>query len=370
MGARGTSVSPGARLGGLRDAHGVPSGTLMDTLVRSLDFNRAPKSGENVHGDGYKEWLHFCVRTPELELLVNFSAVAEQAREAESGRAFRTIVLLKERGGSWQGDIARIDPRQVEMPGGRVGLRFADSEVRFEDGRYRLRVRCAKLSLRAELELTPLVIPTQTLNMEVRDGPPHNWAIAPRLAANGSVTVSGKRVHVENAASYHDHNWGTFQWGGDFAWEWGYMIPEDPACPWCVVAVRFADRAHAQGLAQGLFLWKGARQARIFRGEQAEVRHQGLFSGELVKLPPVMGLLRPGRATDVPARYEVIGREGADELRLTFVPSDVAQVMIPNDSPSGMTIIHEVAGRFDVAGSVHGERVEFGGGGIFEFLGN
>ncbi len=348
-----------------RDAGAAdPAPSLMDALVRSLDFNRAPKSGENVHGEGYKEWLHFCVRAGSLDLLVNFSAVQE------GERAFRTIVLLREDGGRWRGDIARIDPRRVAMPGGRVGLRFAESEVRFSNGRYNLRVHCEALALIAELSLVPMVIPAQTLNMEVRDGPPHNWAIIPRLCANGFIQVGDARHEVRDAPSYHDHNWGTFQWGGDFAWEWGYAIPDDPACPWCVVAVRFADRGHAQGLAQGLFLWKGARQARIFRGEQAQVSHDGLFRGDLVKLPPVMGLLRPGAATDVPARYEMLGRDGPDELRLRFTPSEVAQVMIPNDTPSGMTIIHEVAGRFEVDGVVFGERVRFGGGGVFEFLGS
>ena len=37
---------------------------------------------------------------------------------------------------------------------------------------------------------------------------------------------------------------------------------------------------------------------------------------------------------------------------------------------NGVTIIHEVQGRFTVEGRVRGESIAFGGGGVFEFLGS
>jgi hypothetical protein len=46
----------------------------------------------------------------------------------------------------------------------------------------------------------------------------------------------------------------------------------------------------------------------------------------------------------------------------------VAQIVVPNETDLGETIINEVVGKFQAEGRVKGEEVSFAGEGFFEFL--
>ena len=122
---------------------------------------------------------------------------------------------------------------------------------------------------------------------------------------------------------------------------------------------------------QAVFLWKGPRQHRLFRGRELTVWHEGLLRPRRVfKLPRVMALAHPENVTDVPKRLVVRARRDSDRIDVVFETQDVAQVIIPNDDDLGVTIIHEVAGNVAVEGQVGGERVQLEGPSIFEFLGD
>jgi hypothetical protein len=322
---------------------------------------------------GHKEWLHFAIHAGELDLLVNLSLVDDIGEGARRGAQIaRVVCLCRESGGggTWFGDIDQHPARDVKSPVGRLELCFGDNHAVFRDGRLALRARMARLPIAVDLELEPLTLPSQANNLIVEGCDPIQWLVVPRLAATGTVTI-GPRTHVlERAVAYHDHNWGYFRWGKNFAWEWGYAAPASLDDPWTLVFVRLSDRRHLTDLMQAIFLWKGERQVRLFRGSELEVWHEGLLRPTRVfKLPRVMALASPGNVTDVPQRLIVRARRGNDRVDLTFDTSDVAQVIIPNDDDVGVTIIHEVAGEVSVEGRVEGERFELAGPSIFEFLG-
>ncbi len=363
------------------DALPVATRAVINEAVRSLDFNRASQEGRSLHGPHHKEWLHYCLHTAELDIVVNLSGTMVGAGDGHGAdkveRAFRVITMVRDKRDAtsgWRADFGRLTQTECEMPGGEVGARFGQSHAWFRRGLFDLRLDVPGLGLHAELALLPMIIPTQTLNTEVHDGPPHHWAMVPRLLANGSLAYEGERFEVRDAPAYHDHNWGTFRFGDDFSWEWGYAIPSDPACPWTVVTVRFSDAAHNNAHTQVLFVWKGPRLFAVFSRHEVRFEHHGLAKPRsMVKVPKVMALLRPGNATDVPARYVVHGESSAGAVTLEFVPDDIAQIMVPNDGVEeahrrGMTIIHETAGAFRVHGEAHGEEIAFCGEGIFEFL--
>jgi hypothetical protein len=221
-----------------------------------------------------------------------------------------------------------------------------------------------------DLTLEPLTLPTQANNLQVDNCPPIQWLVVPRLRANGWVSVAGRKYRLRDATAYHDHNWGSFRWGKNFAWEWGYAAPDTAHNPWTLVFVRLLDRAHLTDLMQAFFLWKGAQQIRVFRGRELTVWHEGLLRPSRVfKLPRVMALACPANVTDVPRRLEARARRGRDGLDVSFETRDVAQVIIPNDEDTGVTIIHEVAGDVTVSGRVDGETLSISGPSIFEFLG-
>jgi hypothetical protein len=322
---------------------------------------------------GHKEWLHFAIHDGPLDLLVNLSLVDDLGPSAPRGAQTARVVCLCRDGagaGSWFGDIDHHAASDVRSPSGRLELRFADNHAFLRDGVLALRARMARVPIAVDLELEPLTLPSQANNLIVEGCEPIQWLVVPRLAATGTVVIGERSYRLERAAAYHDHNWGYFRWGKDFAWEWGYAAPERLDGPWTLVFVRLSDRRHLSDLMQAIFLWKHERQVRLFRGSELTVWHDGLLRPKRVfKLPRVMGLVSPGNVTDVPQRLEVRARRGDDRVDLTFVTKDVAQVIIPNDDDQGVTIIHEVAGEVAVEGRVEGERFELTGPSIFEFLG-
>jgi hypothetical protein len=184
------------------------------------------------------------------------------------------------------------------------------------------------------------------------------------------VRVGSREHRLVHATAYHDHNWGSFRWGKNFAWEWGYAAPDAPNNPFTLVFVRLCDRPHLTDLMRVMVLWRGSQQLRLFHSDEIEVWHEGFLRAKRVfKLPRTMGLVSPGDVTDVPKRFVARACRGNDRLALEFVTQDLAQVIIPNDDDLGVTIINEVAGQVSVVGKVAGEHVEISGSSIFEFLG-
>ncbi len=336
-------------------------------LIDRIDYFRRPPA--RVGGRGvFKEWMHFCVYSDSLDLLVNFSDV-DDPRRGMAGSVGRMTVLA--RTDRWFGGVEEVPAEALRIEGGKVAASFGASSVRFEGGRYHLRVALAEHDIAAELTLRPITTPAPIHNVSVGDGPPIHWVVIPRLLTTGTVTLQGKVHHLEDAPAYHDHNWGHFGWGRDFAWEWGFGLPTAPSHPWSFVFARLSNRGRTRTRMQTLFLWRGAHAACAFRDAQIHVRHHGLLRpGHLHRVPPVMALLSPGGACDVPARMEIDARNHTDSVHVEFTPRDVAQVIIPNDDDLGVTIINEVAGEFALDASIRGEPVQIRCPTIFEFLGD
>lgn len=330
-------------------------------------FRRSPA---RVGGRGqFKEWMHFCIYGEAIDLLVNFSEV-DDVRPGTSKRSIARVTALA-RTDRWYGGVEEVGGDEVQILGGRVSARFGESAVWFEDGRYHVRARLADNSIAAELTLRPITTPAPIHNVSVGDGPPIHWIVIPRLTATGTVSVNGRTYALRDAPAYHDHNWGHFGWGRDFAWEWGFGLPAEQDNPWSFVFARLSNRSRTRTRMQTLFLWRGAHSTCAFRDAQIEIRHDGLFrAGRVHKVPPVMGLLNPGAATDVPVRMSIAARTSDASVDVSFTPAEVAQVIIPNDADLGVTIINEVAGHFALDAVIRGEPATIRCRSIFEFLGD
>jgi hypothetical protein len=322
---------------------------------------------------GHKEWLHFCVYGPEVDALVNVSLVDDVRPGAAHAEYARLVVLVRDAGrGGWDGDVDLFDPAEVFAQGGGVRVHLGRNKVYFDEteGVYRIDVRLRRRDITVSLTLTPTTLPSLANNIQLDPGPPINWMVLPRMRADGEVRVGSRAHRLRDAPAYHDHNWGRFAWGRDFAWEWGFGLPQDLANPWSVVFVRLSNRAHTRVFMQALFLWRGATQHRVIRAGDVRVRRAGFLRAPRVfKVPRAMALVSPGTATDVPASLHIEAEADGDLVRCDFAATDLAQVIIPNDHDAGVTIIHEVSGSVRVGGTVRGERVEMEGRAIFEFLG-
>jgi hypothetical protein len=247
---------------------------------------------------------------------------------------------------------------------------FGHNSLRFEGGRFLLRVALRERDLRAELELVPVCGPLAALGRPLAKGQSLSWVAVSRMVARGTITLNGQCEQVSGAPAYHDHNWGHFRWGDDFAWEWGSALPRSDSCPWSMVFYRMADRARGRVRGQSVFVWRDSELYRQFRDPDIRVTQhgRGTLPGAL-KLPRVMALLAPGTAHDVPALLEVVARDGEDEVKLCFESQSLAQVLIPDETDlTGVVTLNEVSGRVRGTGQLRGERMEMEGPGVFEFI--
>jgi hypothetical protein len=336
------------------------------SAVNKTDWLRRPPSRIGEAPRPFKEWLHFCIYGGDLDLLINLSEVDDPRRDRSRPSIVRQTLLA--RTDRWLGGIEEIQaPRLVA---GDIEADFDGGRLRFEDGRYRLRARGRRTPIDVDLELEPLAHPAPIHNVTVGDGPPIHWVVIPRLRASGWARVGDREFHLDGVPAYHDHNWGDFGWGRDFAWEWGFGLPPEPENPWSLVFARLSNRALTRTRMQTLFIWRDRHAVAAFRDDQIEIRHRGLLRPSRVcRVPPVMALVARGGATDIPAEVTIRARASNAELNATFVPGDVAQVIIPNDDDLGTTIINEVAGELQADIRVGEDRGRIACRTIFEFLG-
>jgi hypothetical protein len=337
-------------------------------LLTGADYFRRSPSRLGGRG-GHKEWQHFLVHTGDVHLLVNFNLVddpwARDPRGAETGR----LIVLASAGG-WDGDLETFAEDEVEVTPGRIDARFGRNELRFEDGRYFLSIALRDRPIAAELELVPGGAPMLSRNLPMGGDGGISWLFVPRLEASGTVRVGGRTERVQAAPAYHDHNWGHFRWGDDFAWEWGSALPVDPAGEWSLVHARMSDRGRAATRYQALFLFRHGEPFRVFRDEEMRVSHEGLFeAGRPLQVPRIMALLSPGSACDVPRRLGIAAGGGGDTLRVRFEAETLSQVIMPSECDlEEVSTINEVSGRVEVEGYVRGRAVTMEGAGVFEFV--
>ncbi|MEZ4468367.1 MAG: hypothetical protein R3F43_29020 [bacterium] len=260
----------------------------MSALARRVEetdyFRRspAPLGGPG----GHKEWQHFLVHAPGLEVLVNFSLGDEHRLDGRPGVEAGRVIVVVRAGDAHQGVVERVaDAGWRRCGAGASTPGSAPAACGSSRGAWQVQVALPGLAIR--LRVRPETWPAVSSNIPLGPGRQLSWLIVPRAVADGEVVVDGRRHVIRGALAYHDHNWGHFQWGDDFAWEWGQAVPADVGCPWSVVFVRMADRRRTRVATQGLLLWRGADQRRVFRDRDVAVETgPPLDVAGAFKLPP------------------------------------------------------------------------------------
>lgn len=313
-------------------------------------------------GATHKQWFHFSVSCERVDALVNFSLVQSDPHAPPTPR----VTILVFDGKSWRGEVQRFDA-SLCTPGD-VAVRMGDCGFHLDGGAFHVHARSASGDLVVDLRLEPVSLPSLVHNVRLGPGPALHWLIAPRLRARGRITVDGIDTKVDHHA-YHDHNWGGFAWGGDYAWEWGYANDPSAEPGWSMVFVRMNDRAHHRTRSQALFVWAGERQVKVFRGHDVRMQAIGCVrAGRVPRFPSIMGLLVDGTATDVPATLSIEGARDRDRVRIEFRAEAVAQLIVPNDAPPGVTTINEVNGTAVCEGRIGDRDLAFTTRTVVEFL--
>ena len=343
----------------------------MDTLsrfIRLTDHYR-DAAADHAQPNWYKEWHHFCLVSQDVQVILNLSLCRHpQPVNGADGQTARVIMLVRGQGQEWEGDIDTISLRDVSVQRGHMAVQFGHNVMQFEDSLFSLSIALEKRPITLMCHLKPLAYPLMRNKAAIGEGK-IDWVVVPRLLATGTLTV-GKRVYqLQDTPAYHDHNWGHWLWGQDFAWEWGFAIPDQADDPWSCVFDRVTNRARNDVQELKVSLWKGKKLQRLFMYDEIQVNQSGYVNTSRVpKFPSVMALLAPERTTDIPDCFEFSARRGQDWLDFQFKTNAVAQIVIPNETDLDVTIINEVSGEINLTAEINGERTSTEGKGFFEFL--
>jgi hypothetical protein len=338
----------------------------MTAVLCASDFLRAPLLA-TAQAEGFKEWHHFVVHGRGRRLLINFSLTSETSRAGESGLGPRVIVIVGDQ--RWTGAIERYDDSELEVSADLGDMRIGGNRLTVRPDGYRVVVDLPGQDIRGELHLTSVSRPFVVNNQPVGEGR-MCWLFVPRLRARGWLRIGTQEHHIDNDLAYHDHNWGRFWWGDDFAWTWGTVLPQGPDDPWSLVFLQMTDRRRLRTLSQALYVWHHDKPAAIFRHAAVRTRTDGMLRRAAdCTLPAPMGLLLDGEASGVPERIEVTANRAGDTVFAEFRPTSYARLAQPSEvCLDRSTVLCETSGTARVSGSINGTSVDFLGAGVFEFL--
>ena len=200
--------------------------------------------------DTWAEWHYFNV----------VAGGKGDAREAGSGKRWAFIsfivggdvsgskwggqlgITLREQGGATRRFVQTLDKSRVRFSTIDANLVFGDSRVTvLPDGDYAVRASAPKQRGRGRITLDLRVHPEPYAyfpGVSMSSGSFVSGYVVPalRATATGTLCVDNACEQLDNAQSYHDHNWGvwrnvTWEWGasraGQYAFLYGRVYPPD-----------------------------------------------------------------------------------------------------------------------------------------------
>lgn len=316
----------------------------------------------------YKEWQHFVIVAPGVEVIVNFS-LAGAAGLTGAAPIGRVIVLV--RAGNWTGFVDTAPVVELARDGCRA--RFGAHHMEIRDGGYRIAIAAPGHGVVVDARFRAETVPITARRQAIVPGRHLDWSLTARLAVDGELEVAGRTYALAGAVGYHDHNWGHFAWGDDFTWEWGSVLPADAAAPgadWAIVYSNLMNAARTELTLEQVFVWRGGLNVLAASGPDVRVRARGRYRARpALRLPRPMALLQPRVDADVPRVLTVFAANGADELAFRFTPESTTQLLVPSErAPCGIVAIHECVGRVEVQGALDGETIHWEGRGVFELV--
>jgi hypothetical protein len=312
-------------------------------LLRAMDhFHPIPDAPDRA--DSWAEWLYFNGRTASGSVRFYLSFMTGP-RTGDAGRT-AGVRLQLERDGKMESFSRRAVVPEAALLAGAPDLDIAGNRVRLEGLRYRI-----ELDLPAErggpgvkaqiaLDATPgRSVPPFVLRG--RDG----WLsgyVVPVLSGelSGTLDVGGRRVALDGATGYHDHNWGF--WRG-VSWQWGQVTHEGYS-----------------------FLYGRVRPpADAVPAEQAD------------RIPGVLAVIGPGGpigfakgaviretsspASDRPESIQVLAREAGLDVRMDIQVQDVIRTPVgrPGAAADGPTQFLQMRALYHVTGIVGDRQLDF-----------
>lgn len=340
-------------------------------ILGVVDRAHLPKPGTQDVAR-FKEWYHFNVLDPAhgVDLIANVSLNGNVV-QAGGGMA-EVILLCHDHDKGWSGGIDSYDGAAITLARHEIGVSVADAgTVHYADGAYGIDLHMRDGSVEFIASLAPRTEPMLVWSDTTLGSGRLNWLIVPHLAATGLLRMDGKSVDLCEVCAYHDHNWGYWKWGEDFAWEWGFsadMATRSGDGRIIVVFDRTSDRARETNLEHTLAIWRDDTLVKVFTRQMLRARRSGRFAGDVSRIPGSARLVAQGRVLTVPAEISVSARNEEDWLDVVYRVDAALQVCVPSELGFGHVELNETLGILDVRGVIGGDEVEFSARASFEFL--
>ena len=235
-------------------------------LIERVEALRVPASPAAATPD-WKDWFHLVL----LHAASGTRAIANINLAGGGAAAVLEWTLVVHAPGepSRLYGTSRSHPWRAGMVQARpLAIRGHEASYGFDGHQIALRIAPRDIDLHLDLVARPAAKP-----LLVTEGAPFGsgfigWGIVPVLEAEGQLVACGTSWQIDSSwFCYHDHNFGRFQWGEDFGWEWlvAHALGEG-AEPLTIVVDWRTDRAHTTGILPHVLVITGGQLRKLFLG--------------------------------------------------------------------------------------------------------
>lgn len=332
-----------------------------------------PPVAGTVDLERYSEWHHFNFNDDAADVYGLFNlALSGDVHHPSRARAGVSLVVC-ERGVGWHGTMNLHPLEDCTFASGSANVSIGGSAVRLRRGAYEVSGTLKDGSVALHARWVPRA---SAMRLDHIGGVVSSY-LQPSFGVEGTLVLQGREIPLRGASGYHDHNWGSWDWGRDIGWDWGYILEpagaargKRAAAPLSIVFGRVTDGSRAAARSDlVVMVWEGERWSRAFVGDAVAIAvHGERRYHDVPRIPGVMSLLAPERPS-IPEVVEIRAADGEDVLEISLRVDAALQFLIPHPATDGRTTISELVGEYTVRGTLDGRAVRFSYVGFAELAG-
>jgi len=301
----------------------------------------------------WKDWYHYILINPsgDIKILLNLCLNGKPGK----GEVQLTIIvtfsnLYKgiEKGCTY-GNVICIPWRENMVY--REPIKILDSSITIEiDGdktRISLDEKQSKiqLNIKAVVEGPPILIDENTDFGSGFIG----WGFIPKLMVKGNLIIGKTKFDIDKQwYCYHDHNFGQFQWGEDFGWEWIVINLKDlnNGENYQLVFDQKTDKNHSEKGFKYIFLFQKNKMKKIFLGNTLKIVWNRFTDSKIpIRLPGTMASIFSNHVTTNIDSISVHANDDRDSLEIKLDVDKSYQLIVPDNQERQCTIMEEVSGK-------------------------
>ena len=307
-------------------------------LYDELDRFHLPLRPDSAWG----EWHYFnLVTSPSEWWYITYLIGGEVQGKNWGGQL---IVTHRRPDGKYDRFVAPAPPGRIAFDTAHADVTMGESFVRQRNGVYRLHGRAAGNAGRVLFDINLTPAPNRYFPpVELRDNGLMSGYVVPGLvaAATGKICGGSDCRSFEDAAAYHDHNWGVWR---DVTWEWGAARGDSLSLLYGGVYGSSARSPFFLSVLDSL----GVKQ--VLRFNRIDYQGKRETSG--------------GVRANAPARFSLLASRESDTLRLDV---HVVDALGTEMSAGGFRrVFLQMRGRFSLKGRLLGRTLADSGAGFFE----